>query len=151
MQSHFGCQHAATPVDFRRVAGELHSIAKPASFGVASGSDFNGFRRPTWTPKSMLGPFFSMFFLHTSLYRFWLDFLRLRTLKIELPPRREHDFCKIDVDKKSSKKRRFGLCFRMPKRMKFEVKLIPQTCFFRHRFCCTLCQFWCPFWHPKMN
>ena len=84
----------------------------------------NGRRNRCWSP------FFSMSFLHTSLYRFRFDFLKIRTLKIEPPPRREHDFCKIDVDKKNSKKRRFGLHFRMPKRMKFQVKLIPQTCFF---------------------
>ena len=51
MGSHIGSPKAMSPVDFRRLPGDLHSVAKQASFYVAFGTDFRGFRRPNWTPK----------------------------------------------------------------------------------------------------
>ena len=41
--------------------------------------------------------FFSMLFPSAFLYRFLLDFWTPETLKIELSPRREHDFCEIAI------------------------------------------------------
>ena len=41
--------------------------------------------------------FFSMLFSSAFLYRFLLDFWTPETLKIELSPRREHDFCEIAI------------------------------------------------------
>ena len=66
------------------------------------------------------GLIFAMLFLNAFLYRFRLDFLRLRTLKIELSPRREHNFCKIDVFQTSSKIHRFWLHFRSPNPREFD-------------------------------
>ena len=39
------------PVNFRRGAGELHSVAKQASFNIAFWSNFGGFGRPKSMPK----------------------------------------------------------------------------------------------------
>ena len=43
MRSHLDALQTPAPVNFRRVAGEVHSIAKQASFSVAFWSDFEGF------------------------------------------------------------------------------------------------------------
>ena len=43
MRSHLDALQTPAPVDFRRFAGEVHSIAKQASFSVAFWSDFEGF------------------------------------------------------------------------------------------------------------
>ena len=51
--------------------------------------------------------------------RFWFVFGRAQTLKIELPPRREHDFWKIPVSKKYAKKHWFWLHFGRPKTLIF--------------------------------
>ena len=72
------------------------------------------------------GLIFAMLFLNAFLYRFRLDFLRLRTLKIELSPRREHNFCKIDVFQKRPKNDWFGLHFRRLNPKKIDPKSHPQ-------------------------
>ena len=72
------------------------------------------------------GLIFAMLFLNVFLYRFRLDLLRLRTLKIELSPRREHDFCKIDVFQKRPKNDWFGLHFRRLNPKKINPKSYPQ-------------------------
>ena len=59
MGSHIGSPKAMRPVNFRRGAGEWHSLATQASFNVASGTDFRGFRRPKSMPKFDLRAFFS--------------------------------------------------------------------------------------------
>ena len=51
MGSHIGSPKAMRPVNLRRGPGDLHSVAKQASFCVAFGTNFRGFRRPNWTPK----------------------------------------------------------------------------------------------------
>ena len=43
MRSLFGSPKAMAPVNFRRLAGDLHSVAKQASCSVALGDDFFGF------------------------------------------------------------------------------------------------------------
>ena len=63
------------------------------------GAILGGFGRPKWRSKSIFDKFFGSFFRMRLQHRFWIVFWRLRTLKIELPPRREHDFHKIDVFK----------------------------------------------------
>ena len=59
---------------------------------------FGGAKMP---PKinifEILGHFFVRLFSTTFLDGFFIDFGRLQTLKIELSPRRERDFFKIDV------------------------------------------------------
>ena len=43
MRSHIGNPKAMAPVDFRRLWGDFHSVAKQASFYIAFGTDFGGF------------------------------------------------------------------------------------------------------------
>ena len=43
MGSHIGSPKVMIPVDFRRFAGDFHSVAKQASFDLALRSDFGGF------------------------------------------------------------------------------------------------------------
>ena len=42
MRSHLNALQTTSPVDFRRVPGGLHSVAKQASFNIAFGRDFGG-------------------------------------------------------------------------------------------------------------
>ena len=58
MRSFFGNPKAMPPVDFRRLPGELHSVAKQASFGIAFRTDFRGFGSPKWRPTSMFEAYF---------------------------------------------------------------------------------------------
>ena len=58
MQSQFRSPEVASPVGLRRLAGDLHSVAKQASFNIAFGADFKGFGTPKWRPKSMLEAYF---------------------------------------------------------------------------------------------
>ena len=63
MRSQIGGPKAMRPVELRRLAGELHSVAKQASFGIAFRTDFRGFGTPKWRPKSMCEAYiFSMNF-----------------------------------------------------------------------------------------
>ena len=76
----------------------------------------HGFRRGSGHRKRGKNRFFRVVLATFSAKAFsegfLVDFRKARTLKIELPPTREHDFCKIDVFEKGSKKdgfrRRFG-------------------------------------------
>ena len=43
MPCHLDALQTMTSVDFRRLPGGLHSVAKQAPFYVASGMDFGGF------------------------------------------------------------------------------------------------------------
>ena len=70
MPSHLDALQTMIPVDSRRLLGSLHSVAKQASFDIASGSDFGGLQRDFgrfWEakiePTSNLGRlFFDVFF-----------------------------------------------------------------------------------------
>ena len=104
MPSHLDAIQTMVSVDLRRLAGDFHSVAQQASFRVAFRRDFRGFWRPTWGPKFDFPAFFFGVFLMWFLHRFLIDFWRLETLKIKLPPRREHYFCKIEVFEKKYEK-----------------------------------------------
>ena len=70
-----------------------------------------------------LGGFFRCRFLRRLLFVFgWLQ-----TLKIELPPRREHDFYKIDVFKNGWENVGFGMHFGRPKRCKINKNMHSKT------------------------
>ena len=58
MRSHIGSPKAMIPVNFRRGAGDFHSVAKQASFNIAFWSHFNGFGRPESVPKFDFRAFF---------------------------------------------------------------------------------------------
>ena len=63
MRSQIGGPKAMPPVALRRLPGDFHSVAKQASFRIAFRSDFGGFGRPKWMPKSMFEAlFFDVFF-----------------------------------------------------------------------------------------
>ena len=96
----------------------------------ALGGILGGLGRPKWRSKSIFERFFGSFFSHAISASILDVFWRLRTLKIELPPRREHDFHKIDVFKTLSKNDRFWSHFWMPKPWKFDKKSYQKTCLF---------------------
>ena len=58
MPSLLDALQTTTSVDFRRLLGSFHSVAKQASFNIAFGADFKGFGTPKWRPKSMLEAYF---------------------------------------------------------------------------------------------
>ena len=58
MRSLFGNPKAMPPVNLRRLAGELHSLATQASFNVAFWSNFCGFGKPKSMPKFDFRAFF---------------------------------------------------------------------------------------------
>ena len=51
MRSPLDALQTPPPVDLRRLVGELHSVAKQASFNIAFGTDFRRFLNPKWTSK----------------------------------------------------------------------------------------------------
>ena len=58
MHSHLDALQAMTPVNFRRLPRDFHSVAKQASFYVAFGTDFQGFWKPKWLPNSIFEALF---------------------------------------------------------------------------------------------
>ena len=58
MRSQIGNPKAMRPVDFRRLAGGIHNVAKQGSFCIAFKSNFGGYGKP----KSMLKIDFRAFF-----------------------------------------------------------------------------------------
>ena len=75
MHSHLDALQAMGPVSFRRVPHGSHSVAKQASFYIASGIDFQGFGRPKWTPKFDVPSFFCSFLMRVSIDRISDDFV----------------------------------------------------------------------------
>ena len=73
-----------------------------------------------------LGGFFRCHFLRRLLFVFG----RLQTLKIELPPRREHNFYKIDVFKNGLENGGFGRYFGKLKRYKINKNMYTRTLVF---------------------
>ena len=51
MRSHIGNPKTMTPVNLRRLPGDLHSVAKHASFNIAFGVDLGSFGKPKSMPK----------------------------------------------------------------------------------------------------
>ena len=87
MHSHLDALQAMAPVAFRRGASDFHSVAKQASFYIALGRDFCGFRihfGRFWGGKmegeiDFLEVFLRCFFLNAFWQRFGVDFWRLET------------------------------------------------------------------------
>ena len=59
MRSQIGNPKAMTPVAFRRLPGEFHSVAKQASFNIAFRVDLEGFGSPKSMPKCDFRAIFS--------------------------------------------------------------------------------------------
>ena len=111
---------------------------------------FNDFGNQNGHKNRCWGLFFSRSFSNAFSHRILLVFWKLRTLKIELPPRREHDFHKTDVFEKVVTNGGFWLYFRMPKWKEFDKKSLPKICYFRLRFLYAFLLILVPFWMPKI-
>ena len=85
---------------FVEVLGPFFRIGFGSDFVWILGGFWEVFGRPKWSQNRFLGSFLASFFSNAIFHRFFVDFGRLRTLKICTAPRREHDFYKIDVFKK---------------------------------------------------
>ena len=106
MPCHLDALQHPTPVNFRRLAGELHSVAKQASFSIAFQSDFEGFwgglgrfLETKMDAQIGFGRLFGDAFLNAFLHRFFVIFGGLRSSKIMLSPKRNANFYKMDVFK----------------------------------------------------
>ena len=134
MRSQIGGPKAMPPVDFRRLAGGLHSFAKQASFEapifgvpVRFWSDFGRFLEAKMEPRiDFLDAFLRSFFQ----MRFGIDFGSFsggpnpeKSIKNIVFSMFFANFHKIDVLEKVAKQARFWLRFRKPKRRKIEKQL----------------------------
>ena len=128
MPSHLDALQTTTSVNFRRVPGNLHSVAERASSCVVFPVDFRCFGRPTWMQKSTFGPYLCDVIFECVFISIPHRFVEAPNLKNELSFRREHDFCKIDVFQKRPKNVRFGLHFRRLNPRKIDLKSHPQIC-----------------------
>ena len=88
MHSHLDALQAMAPVSFRRGPSDSHSVAKRASFYIAFGRDFCGFRidfgrfgEAKWKAKSIFWRFFFDVFFECVLASIWGGFLEARNLK----------------------------------------------------------------------
>ena len=59
MGSHIGNPKAMPPVNFRRLWGDFHNVAKQTSFNVAFWNNFGGLGKPKSIPKFDFRAFFS--------------------------------------------------------------------------------------------
>ena len=81
MRSPLDALQTPPPVNFRRLAGELHSVAKQASFNIAFGTDFRRFSKPKWTSKfDFRALFFDVIFESVLPSKFY-QFLKARNQK----------------------------------------------------------------------
>ena len=91
--------------------------------------------------------FFDQFF------RFWVHFWCLESLKLVLPPAREHNFYKIRIFGFITKIDPNFLGSRHPNPFKNQEKLRKKRLLkqvrFWHRFCSIFIDFWVPSWLPK--
>ena len=108
--------------EVRALGGDFHSSYFSSFFLNAIFVDFSRFCwfwgicwQAKWKPKSIFVTFSPTFFSSAFWDRIFVVFWKLRTSKIMLSPRREHDFHKIDVFEKYRKKARFRLHFRKSK------------------------------------
>ena len=67
MPSRLDALQTMHPVNFRRLVGGSQSVAKQASFNIASGSDFGVFRRFWGGQNAKFGRFFSSCFSNAML------------------------------------------------------------------------------------
>ena len=105
MPSHLDTLQTPGPVNFRRLARGLQSVAEPASFCVAFGSDFGGFWKRKPSQKWMFEPPFCDVFFECVFASIFIGFVEARNLENIVFASREHDFFEIDVFKNDAKKR----------------------------------------------
>ena len=85
MCSHLDALQAMAPVSLRRLASEVHSVAKQASFYIALGVHFQGFRE-VWggqlgEENRFLRVFFDFFFWRSMLASIFNRFSEARNVK----------------------------------------------------------------------
>ena len=81
MRSLFDNPKAMGSVDLRRLAGEVHSVVKQASFNIAFGVDLGGFGRPKSMPKFDFRAIFSDVIFEKKLHRKFGPCLKARNPK----------------------------------------------------------------------
>ena len=113
--------------DFRRLAGDLHSVATQASFSIALRSDFKAFGSEfgcSWGAKMDAkidsGRFFCDAFVERVQALILRAFLEARNLKIMIFLSKINDFHQIDVFEKVANNDQFWLRFWKPKRRKID-------------------------------
>ena len=149
MRSLFDSPKVMRSVNFRRLAGEVHSVAKQASFNIAFGVDSGGFGKPKSMPKFDFRGIFSDVISENKLHRNLLHFWRLETRKIAMFFWKSNDLHKISFFDKDPKNNEFLFHFWKPKRRKFPQKLIQKCIVFAHRVFNTFSSILGPFWKPK--
>ena len=130
MHSHLDALQAMGPVNFRRVASEVHSVAKQASFYIAWGAHFWGFWKAKWFPKFDFWGFFFDVIFHCVWASNFGRFFEAPNQKNNDFPQGNKYFCKICVFDKNTQIARFCLCFQNPKRRKSVQNSNPKTCCF---------------------
>ena len=134
MPSRLDALQTTRSVDFRRFLGRLHSVAKQASFNVASPSDFGGFSsdfaRFGEAKMEAKIDFLKLFLPSFFRLRFGIDFgsffggsnheKSLKTIGFSMV---FVNFQKIAICEKVSNKLRFWRRFRKPKPRRIDKKL----------------------------
>ena len=160
MHSHLDALQVMAPVALRRGPSEVHSVAKRASFYIAFGRNFYGFRIDfgRFGGGKMEGKidFWEVFRRCFFAMRFGIDLgwifggskaeKSIKTISFSMF---FAHFQKIDIFEKSMKKPRFWLRFRRPKWRKFEKKMELKNMWFFNfdvfiffRFFTILARFW---------
>ena len=134
MRSHIGSPKALGPVTLRRFPRDLHSVAKQASFYIASGTDFSGFGNPNGPQKSMFELFFSMSFSKAFWHRNFIDFWKLESRKIAIFLGENKIFTKSAFSIKIQKQWNF-IPFSEAKTKKIPIKIdLRKHCFWASHF-----------------
>ena len=74
MRSQIGGSKGMRPVNLRRLWGDLRSVVKQASFGIAFWSNSGGLGKPKSRPNSILEAFFPMEFSNKNVHRNLIHF-----------------------------------------------------------------------------
>ena len=74
MRSLFDNPKAMASVNFRRLAGEVHSVVKQASFNIAFGVDLESFGKPKSMPKFDFRAIFSDVIIEKKYIEIWFMF-----------------------------------------------------------------------------
>ena len=148
MHSHLDALQAMRPVGLRRLASEVHSVAKQASFYIALGTHFQGFWSAKWLPKFDFWGFFFDVIFHCVWASNFGRFFEAPNQKNSDFPRENNDFRKNCVFDKNAQIARCCLRFRRPKRRKSIQNSNPKTYYLKHwiwrLFPCILGAFWSP-------
>ena len=140
MPSRMDALQTMPPVALRQFPNKLHSVAKQASFRIAFRSDFGGFGRPKWMPKSMFeAHFFPCFFRMRLRIDVGSIFWGSEPWKSSSRLDGNTIFAKSTFSKKVRKNIDFGFIFGSQTEENSIKNRFEKCVFFLHRF---LCVFW---------